>query len=207
MSHTSFLLVWALGKSVSQWPSLTTRTQPLTIHFRSVHALFRQTRSLFEKSWARYFICFLAMAGVNGRLQKELAEVGKDDSSGVGAKSKSQGDLHQLIGTLKGPSGTVYEGGVFEVDIQIPKQYPFEPPKMKFVTKVWHPNISSQTGAICLVSFISWLLPWMLVAISNIVLPLLHWFCIGHSERPMESCPDNQNCIIIVAGSAIQSRA
>ena len=29
-------------------------------------------------------------------------------------------------------------------------RYPFMPPKMKFDTKVWHPNISSQTGAICL---------------------------------------------------------
>lgn len=28
--------------------------------------------------------------------------------------------------------------------------YPFEPPKMKFITKVWHPNVSSVTGAICL---------------------------------------------------------
>merc|ERR1719251_121019 len=46
--------------------------------------------------------------------------------------------------------GTVYEGGSFEVDIVIPQSYPFEPPKMKFMTKVWHPNVSSQTGAICL---------------------------------------------------------
>lgn len=36
------------------------------------------------------------------------------------------------------------------VDIQIPKNYPFEPPKMRFDTKVWHPNISSANGAICL---------------------------------------------------------
>ena len=28
--------------------------------------------------------------------------------------------------------------------------YPFEPPKMVFLTKVWHPNVSSQNGAICL---------------------------------------------------------
>ena len=83
---------------------------------------------------------------------KELTEVGKDDkTSGVKAVPVSEGNLRHLKGTIKGPEGTCYEGGVFEIDIQIPKQYPFEPPKMKFITKIWHPNISSQTGAICLV--------------------------------------------------------
>lgn len=45
---------------------------------------------------------------------------------------------------------TVYEGGVFTIDIVITEDYPFKPPKMKFDTKIWHPNISSVTGAICL---------------------------------------------------------
>ena len=83
---------------------------------------------------------------------KELAEVGKDDkTSGVRAVVVNDRNPHRLKGTIQGPQGTPYEGGVFEIDIDIPKQYPFEPPKMKFSTKIWHPNISSQTGAICLV--------------------------------------------------------
>jgi ubiquitin-protein ligase len=60
-------------------------------------------------------------------------------------------NMSHLEGTITGPDGTPYEGGVFKIDIVIPSSYPFEPPKMKFVTKIWHPNISSNTGAICLV--------------------------------------------------------
>jgi ubiquitin-conjugating enzyme (huntingtin interacting protein 2) len=91
------------------------------------------------------------MSGKKHRILKELAELGKDDTSGVKARLVHEGNLQHMIGTLHGPEGTVYEGGIYDVDIEIPKQYPFEPPKMKFITKVWHPNISSQTGAICLV--------------------------------------------------------
>ena len=91
------------------------------------------------------------MAAANGRLLKELKEVSKDDTSGIKAAPVIEGNLRHLKGTIPGPSGTPYEGGVFEIDIVIPKQYPFEPPKMKYMTKIWHPNISSQTGAICLV--------------------------------------------------------
>eukprot|EP00536_Pseudo-nitzschia_multiseries_P006279 jgi/Psemu1/324286/estExt_fgenesh1_pg.C_1300056 len=86
----------------------------------------------------------------SGRLKKELAEVGKvDQTSGVNARAVSD-DMRSLKGKINGPESTCYEGGIFEIDIQIPRQYPFEPPKMKFITKIWHPNISSQTGAICL---------------------------------------------------------
>lgn len=56
----------------------------------------------------------------------------------------------ELRGEIAGPPDTPYEGGTYILDIKIPETYPFNPPKVKFITKIWHPNISSVTGAICL---------------------------------------------------------
>ncbi|KAG5031886.1 hypothetical protein AAZX31_06G158900 [Glycine max] len=84
------------------------------------------------------------------RVQKELVECSKDaEGSGIKVSPKND-NLVLLIGTIPGPVGTPYEGGIFQIDITLPDGYPFEPPKMQFKTKVWHPNISSQSGAICL---------------------------------------------------------
>ncbi|GMN56567.1 hypothetical protein TIFTF001_025679 [Ficus carica] len=85
------------------------------------------------------------------RVQKELQECSKDvEGSGIRVAPKSDATLARLVGTIPGPIGTPYEGGTFQIDITLPDGYPFEPPKMQFSTKVWHPNISSQSGAICL---------------------------------------------------------
>eukprot|EP00884_Botryococcus_braunii_P000271 jgi/Botrbrau1/10244/Bobra.0140s0002.2 len=84
-----------------------------------------------------------------GRVQKELKEIERDKQSGVTIQIKGN-SLSRLTGTVQGPRDTPYENGFFLVDIQLEDQYPFVPPKMRFITKVWHPNISSANGAICL---------------------------------------------------------
>lgn len=56
----------------------------------------------------------------------------------------------ELKGEIAGPPETPYEGGTFVLEIKVPETYPFNPPKVRFITKIWHPNISSVTGAICL---------------------------------------------------------
>ncbi|RWS26731.1 ubiquitin-conjugating enzyme E2-22 kDa-like isoform X1 [Leptotrombidium deliense] len=56
----------------------------------------------------------------------------------------------RLKGSLTGPPDSPYQGGRFFVDIDVVETYPFHPPKVKFLTHVWHPNVSSVTGAICL---------------------------------------------------------
>lgn len=89
----------------------------------------------------------------NGRIMKELKELTEamKNKSLMNVEARIVGDnLRHWKGKIFGPKDTPYEGGTFIVDIEIPQEYPFKPPKMKFETKVWHPNISSQTGAICL---------------------------------------------------------
>lgn len=44
--------------------------------------------------------------------------------------------VDHFIGTFSGPQGTSYQGGRFDVDIVAPDRYPFEPLKIKFITKV-----------------------------------------------------------------------
>ncbi|KAH9884283.1 ubiquitin-conjugating enzyme/RWD-like protein [Xylariomycetidae sp. FL2044] len=86
------------------------------------------------------------------RVAKELSDIENDaGASNITAQPASNaGDLTHLKASILGPPGTPYEGGTYIVDVKIPTEYPFRPPVMKFDTKVWHPNISSQTGAICL---------------------------------------------------------
>ncbi|KAJ8104541.1 hypothetical protein OPT61_g10703 [Boeremia exigua] len=85
------------------------------------------------------------------RIAKEIADIQNDKLSQIVVEPAGNGDdLTHLRGQFLGPPDTPYEGGTYQVDIKIPNEYPFRPPGMRFETKIWHPNVSSQTGAICL---------------------------------------------------------
>mmetsp|Transcript_13707 Transcript_13707/g.43836 ORF Transcript_13707/g.43836 Transcript_13707/m.43836 type:complete len:247 (+) Transcript_13707:45-785(+) len=57
--------------------------------------------------------------------------------------------LRRLEAVVIGPEGTPYASGHFRLAIDISDRYPFEPPKVQFVTPIYHPNIDD-AGRICL---------------------------------------------------------
>jgi len=48
-----------------------------------------------------------------------------------------------------GPPDTIFENGIFKAEMTFPKDYPNSPPKIKFLTKIFHPNIYPN-GFVCI---------------------------------------------------------
>mmetsp|Transcript_99364 Transcript_99364/g.171165 ORF Transcript_99364/g.171165 Transcript_99364/m.171165 type:complete len:162 (-) Transcript_99364:138-623(-) len=84
------------------------------------------------------------------RLEKELSDISAPSGSSQVRAHLVDGDPMHWEAEVMGPEGTPYEGGEFKIAVDIPSDYPYNPPSMKFSTKIWHPNISSQTGGITL---------------------------------------------------------
>ena len=84
------------------------------------------------------------------RLKKELDLLRKNPNeeyySNVGPIN---GDMYFWTATLRGPENTPYEGGYFNLQMRFDSNYPFSSIKVKFITKIYHPNISD-SGEICL---------------------------------------------------------
>ena len=59
-------------------------------------------------------------------------------------------DLFMWKLLIDGPEGTPFVGGKFIVNVDFSDNYPFKPPKIKFVTKIYHPNVKTDTGEICM---------------------------------------------------------
>ena len=82
------------------------------------------------------------------RLQKEYEDFQNDPPTNCSA-APIDGDIYKWEAVIYGSTGSVYEGGIFNLMIEFPQNYPFKPPKVKFTTKIYHPNINLG-GGICL---------------------------------------------------------
>ncbi|PKK22937.1 ubiquitin-conjugating enzyme E2T [Columba livia] len=82
------------------------------------------------------------------RLKRELALLSTEPPPGITCW-QNQNQLDNLRAQILGGADTPYEKGIFNLEIVVPERYPFEPPKIRFLTPIYHPNIDS-AGRICL---------------------------------------------------------
>lgn len=83
------------------------------------------------------------------RLRKERDAMKKISfDNGIWAEPVSPDDLMLWRAKIAGPPDSPYEGGIFYLDVTIPKNYPYGRPEVTFKTKIYHPNIDS-FGVIC----------------------------------------------------------
>uniref|UniRef100_K3ZA21 UBC core domain-containing protein n=1 Tax=Setaria italica TaxID=4555 RepID=K3ZA21_SETIT len=91
-----------------------------------------------------------AMANSNlpRRIIKETQRLLSEPAPGISA-SPSEENMRYFNVMILGPAQSPYEGGVFKLELFLPEEYPMAAPKVRFLTKIYHPNID-KLGRICL---------------------------------------------------------
>uniref|UniRef100_A0A914WYY9 UBC core domain-containing protein n=1 Tax=Plectus sambesii TaxID=2011161 RepID=A0A914WYY9_9BILA len=50
-------------------------------------------------------------------------------------------NIFSWIVAIYGPPATLYQGAYFKAALKFPSNYPYSPPTVRFLSKVWHPNV------------------------------------------------------------------
>jgi len=88
------------------------------------------------------------MAGLPRRITKETQRLMAEPVPGISAVPDEQNARYFQV-NIEGPSQSPYENGTFKLELFLPEEYPMAAPKVRFVTKIYHPNID-KLGRICL---------------------------------------------------------
>lgn len=88
------------------------------------------------------------MAALSRRIIKETMRLVQEPVPGIQA-IPDENNARYFHVTVKGPSDSPFEGGIFKLELFLPEDYPMSAPKVRFITKIYHPNID-RLGRICL---------------------------------------------------------
>ncbi|KAL8587089.1 hypothetical protein ACOMHN_026057 [Nucella lapillus] len=87
-------------------------------------------------------------ASLPRRIIKETMRLQSDPVPGISAIPEENNARHFTV-EVAGPVKSPYEGGVFKLELFLPEEYPMSAPKVRFMTRIYHPNID-KLGRICL---------------------------------------------------------
>jgi len=82
------------------------------------------------------------------RLIRDFKKLQQDPPAGISG-APSDGNLMQWNAVIFGPHDTPFEDGTFRLTLAFTEEYPNKNPVVKFVSKMFHPNIYAD-GSICL---------------------------------------------------------
>ena len=82
----------------------------------------------------------MASSTASRRLFLEYKNLTSNPPDGITAGPVSEDDIFLWEALIQGPDGTPFEGGIFPAELKFPKDYPLNPPSMRFLGEVWHPN-------------------------------------------------------------------
>ncbi len=82
------------------------------------------------------------------RILKETEKLQREAPPGICASPTAENPRYFKV-VVAGPAQSAYEGGVFDLELFLPEEYPMVPPKVRFLTRLYHPNVD-KIGRICL---------------------------------------------------------
>jgi len=88
------------------------------------------------------------MSTATVRIPKEYEKLTSDPIDNV-IFEMNAGNIYEWTFVIFGPKDSPYEGGVYEGILTFPKEYPMKPPKVRFTSKLFHPNVY-HTGELCI---------------------------------------------------------
>ncbi|XP_050441017.1 ubiquitin-conjugating enzyme E2 N [Daktulosphaira vitifoliae] len=88
------------------------------------------------------------MSALPRRILKETQRLMQEPVPGISAQP-DEGNARYFHVKVTGPEDSPFEGGLFKLELFLPEDYPMSAPKVRFITKIYHPNID-RLGRICL---------------------------------------------------------
>lgn len=70
-------------------------------------------------------------------LMNQMAQMKKEPIWGIAVDFKDEDNIFEWDVYLEGPPETVFEGGIFKLKLNFPKEYPYSPPTLYFISKFW----------------------------------------------------------------------
>jgi len=82
-------------------------------------------------------------------LQQQFKRLQADPVEGFACELPDAGNLFDWKIFVEGPKETFYEGGIFQLKMTFPTDYPYTPPELRFTSEFWHPNVY-EDGKVCI---------------------------------------------------------